>query len=42
MLIEQNGDLGKYNLGNKRSLQDYENFAKINFKTREVLSQCII
>jgi hypothetical protein len=37
MLIEQNGDLGKYNLGNKRSLQDYENFAKINFKTREVL-----
>ena len=37
MLVEQNGDLGKYNLGDKRSLQDYEKFANINFKDREVL-----
>jgi len=36
MLVEQEGDLGKYNIGNKRTLQDYEKFAGINFKTLEV------
>lgn len=29
-------DLGQFGLGNKRSLQDYEKFANINFKNRTV------
>lgn len=31
-----NEDLGKYGLGNQRTLQEYENFAKINIKEKRV------
>lgn len=30
-------DLGKYGLGNIRTLEDYENYAKVNFKERKIL-----
>jgi hypothetical protein len=30
------GDLGEYGLGNKRTLQQYEEFAKINIKDRKI------
>jgi hypothetical protein len=31
-----NEDLGIYGLGNARTLQEYENFAKINIKEKRV------
>lgn len=36
MLIEGVGDLGKYGLGKKRTLHEYENFAKIDFSNKKI------
>lgn len=38
MLIEGNGDLGEYGVGNIRTVDQYAEFAKIDFKTKTVLS----
>ena len=36
MLIERSGNLGKYDIGDKRTLAEFEELAGINFKTLEV------
>jgi len=38
MLIEGMGDLGEYGAGNVRTVDQYAEFAKVNFKTKTVLS----
>lgn len=38
MLIEGTGDLGEYGVGNVRTVDQYAEFAKIDFKTKTVLS----
>ena len=38
MLIEGIGDLGEYGVGNVRTIDQYAEFAKIDFKTKTVLS----
>jgi hypothetical protein len=35
-LLIEGGDLGRYGLGNSRTLQDYENFARINIKEKKI------
>ena len=35
-ILIEGGDLGEYGVGNIRSIEDYENFAKINFKNRTI------